>query len=110
MTRAILVCGATGKQGGAVINHLVEQNADFEILAVTRDATSGSAQRLLKKSSKIRLIQGNLADPTALFKTAQEVASSPIWGVFSVQVTAKLPPLHNSWIFLFPFCDNNARY
>ncbi|GKT95756.1 nucleoside-diphosphate-sugar epimerase family protein [Colletotrichum tofieldiae] len=89
MSRAILVCGSTGKQGGAVINHLVEQNADLEILAVTRDANSASAQRLLKKSPKIRLVQGNLADPTALFKTAKTVAASPIWGVFSVQAGVK---------------------
>ncbi|KAK2012383.1 NmrA-like family protein [Colletotrichum eremochloae] len=86
MTRAILVCGSTGKQGGALINRLVEQNADVEILAVTRNASSGSAQRLLKKSPKIKLVQGSLADPTTLFKTAKEVAGSPIWGVFSVQV------------------------
>ncbi|KAK2035113.1 NmrA-like family protein [Colletotrichum zoysiae] len=86
MSRAILVCGSTGKQGGALINRLVEQNADLEILAVTRNAGSGSAQRLLKKSPKIRLVQGHIADPTTLFKTAKEVASSPIWGVFSVQV------------------------
>ncbi|KDN71770.1 putative NmrA-like family protein [Colletotrichum sublineola] len=86
MKRAILVCGSTGKQGGALINRLVEQNADVEILAVTRNASSGSAQRLLKKSPKIKLVQGSLADPTTLFKTAKEVAGSPIWGVFSVQV------------------------
>ncbi|KAK2055764.1 NmrA-like family protein [Colletotrichum caudatum] len=86
MSRAILVCGSTGKQGGALINSLVEQNADLEILAVTRNASSASAQRLLKKSPKIRLVQGHIADPTTLFKTAREVAGSPIWGVFSVQV------------------------
>ncbi|KAK6207884.1 NmrA-like family protein [Colletotrichum tabaci] len=86
MSRTILVCGATGKQGGAVINRLIEQNADFHILAVTRDANSRSAQQLLKKSPNIRLVQGNLADPAALLKTAAEVAGSPIWGVFSVQV------------------------
>jgi len=89
MSRAILVCGSTGKQGGAVINRLVEQNADLEILAVTRNASSASAQRLLKKSPKIRLVQGELSDPAALFKTAKEVASSPIWGVFSVQVVGQ---------------------
>ncbi|KAK1982802.1 NmrA-like family protein [Colletotrichum cereale] len=89
MSRAILVCGSTGKQGGAVINRIVEQNADLEILAVTRNASSGSAQRLLKKSAKIRLVQGDLADPTTLFKTAEEVAGSPIWGVFSVQVYSR---------------------
>ncbi|KAK1598866.1 NmrA-like family protein [Colletotrichum navitas] len=89
MSRAILVCGSTGKQGGAVINRLVEQNADLEILAVTRNASSASAQRLLKKSPKIRLVQGELSDPAALFKTAKEVASSPIWGVFSLQVVGQ---------------------
>ncbi|KAJ0123625.1 NmrA-like family domain-containing protein [Diaporthe amygdali] len=85
MSRALLICGATGKQGGAVIDQLLRQNADFEILAVTRNADSGSAQRLLKKSNQIKLVQGNMADPTALFKTAREVTKTPIWGVFSVQ-------------------------
>ncbi|KAL0931217.1 nucleoside-diphosphate-sugar epimerase family protein [Colletotrichum truncatum] len=85
MSRALLICGATGKQGGAVIDQLLREKADFEILAVTRDATSGSAQRLLNKSAQIKLVQGNLADPTALFKTAKSVTENPIWGVFSVQ-------------------------
>ncbi|EFQ25161.1 NmrA-like family protein [Colletotrichum graminicola] len=84
---SILICGSTGEEhGGAVINRLVEQNADLEILAVTRNASSASAQRLVKKSPKIRLVQGELSDPTALFRSGKEVASSPIWGVFSVQV------------------------
>jgi len=86
MSRAVLICGATGKQGGAVIRRLITEKADLELLAVTRDASSASARRLLETSPKIKLVQGNLADPAALFKTAQQAASSPIWGVFSVQV------------------------
>ena len=58
--RAILVTGATGKQGGAVINALLKENAPFEILALTRDAQSSSSQKLLQKSSQIKLITGNL--------------------------------------------------
>ncbi|KAF6834476.1 NmrA-like family protein [Colletotrichum plurivorum] len=85
MSRALLICGATGKQGGAVISHLVREKSDFEILAVTRDASSAPAQRLLKMSPRIKLVQGNLADPTRLFKTAKHLAKAPIWGVFSVQ-------------------------
>ncbi|KAK1997978.1 NmrA-like family protein [Colletotrichum falcatum] len=89
MSRAILVCGSTGKQGGALINRLVEQNVDMEILAVTRNASSASAQRLLKKSPKIKLVQGELSDPTKLFETAKQVANAPIWGVFNVQVVGQ---------------------
>ncbi|KAM0275082.1 hypothetical protein ACHAQH_007561 [Verticillium albo-atrum] len=87
MARSVLIFGATCKQGGAVINTLIAENADFDILAVTRNTTSPSAQRLLNKSSRIRLVQGDLADPSLVLKTAQEVGGSPIWGVFSVQVS-----------------------
>ncbi|KAK0726154.1 hypothetical protein B0H67DRAFT_551525 [Lasiosphaeris hirsuta] len=86
MSRTVLICGATGKQGGSVIRRLLAEKADFEILAVTRDASSASARKLSETSPKIKLVQGNLAKPDALFETAQKVASSPIWGVFSVQV------------------------
>ena len=56
MSRTILVTGATGKQGGAVVNALLAANADFQILALTRDAQSASAQRLAKKSPNIKLV------------------------------------------------------
>ncbi|RBQ93724.1 hypothetical protein VDGD_07348 [Verticillium dahliae] len=76
----------TGKQGGAVINTLVADNADFDILAVTRNPSSASAQRLTSKSSRIKLVEGDLADPSLVLKTAQAISGAPIWGVFSVQV------------------------
>ncbi|CAI7659725.1 unnamed protein product [Penicillium manginii] len=86
MPLTVLITGATGKQGGSVIQALLDQNADFEILAVTRDTSSNSAQRLQSKSSNIKLVQGNLDQVEDIFICAQRVASSPIWGVFSVQV------------------------
>ncbi|KAF4969601.1 hypothetical protein FSARC_3180 [Fusarium sarcochroum] len=86
MSRAVLICGATGKQGGAVLKELVKQKANLEILAVTRNANSPSAQKLLKQSSNIKLVQGDLADPAAIFKTARSITQQPIWGAFSVQV------------------------
>ncbi|KAJ4131460.1 hypothetical protein NW768_005646 [Fusarium equiseti] len=85
MSRAVLISGATGKQGGAVLNRLIKKNADFEILAITRNAKSPSAQRLLAKSPKVKLVQGNFADPAGIFKMAKSVTDKPIWGVFSVQ-------------------------
>ena len=53
MSRAILVSGATGSQGGAVVQALLDQAPDFRILALTRDPTSPSAQKLAAKSDNI---------------------------------------------------------
>ncbi|EXJ95693.1 hypothetical protein A1O1_00816 [Capronia coronata CBS 617.96] len=86
MSRAILITGATGKQGGAVVNALVAAKADFQILALTRDTQSPSAQRLAQKSPKIKLVTGNLDLPDEIFSNAKEATSAPVWGVFSVQI------------------------
>ncbi|KAH8799770.1 nucleoside-diphosphate-sugar epimerase family protein [Xylogone sp. PMI_703] len=85
MMKAVLITGATGKQGGAVVKSLLSRNATFEILAVTRNAQSSSAQSLLKKSPKIKLVEGNLDNPALIFQNAKKATSVPIWGVFSVQ-------------------------
>ncbi|KIX07841.1 uncharacterized protein Z518_02495 [Rhinocladiella mackenziei CBS 650.93] len=87
MSKIVLITGATGKQGGAVVNALLAANADFQILAVTRDPSSASAQKLAKMSPKIKLVSGNLDHPEDIFRTAKRMASAPIWGVFSVQMT-----------------------
>jgi len=85
-SRTLLITGATGKQGGSVINALLKANAPFEILALTRNAQSASAQKLLKKSSKIKLVTGDFSAVDDIFLQAKKAASAPIWGVFSVQV------------------------
>ncbi|KAF7595702.1 hypothetical protein BBP40_005146 [Aspergillus hancockii] len=85
MTIALLITGATGKQGGAVVNGLLAQDADVEILAVTRNPRSPSAQKLVQKSDKIKLVQGDLNNPTGIFDNAKKLSSLPVWGVFSVQ-------------------------
>ena len=94
--KAILITGATGNQGGAVIKALLQRaetprsnetatEFPFEILAVTRDASSPSSQALAASSPNIKLIQGDLNDPSALFTAAHNATENPIWGVFSVQ-------------------------
>ncbi|KAL9563710.1 hypothetical protein ACKAV7_012099 [Fusarium commune] len=85
MAKAILVVGATGNQGGAVINNLLQSEASFPILAVTRDPVSSTAQSLAQKSSEIKLIQGDLDDPVSLFKNIKTIVSEPVWGVYFVQ-------------------------
>lgn len=89
MSRTILVTGATGKQGGSVVRAL--QGTDFEILALTRNTSSPSAQKLASSSSRIKLIQGDLDNVPAIFDNAKNITSSPIWGVYSVQAKVAGP-------------------
>lgn len=90
MSRPILVTGATGKQGGAVIDALLASSSakDFIILAVTRNADSASAKKLVERG--VRIVKGDLNNVEAIFKEAAQVAKEPIWGVFSVQVSKLL--------------------
>ncbi|RDW78934.1 Nucleoside-diphosphate-sugar epimerase family protein [Aspergillus mulundensis] len=82
---AVLITGATGKQGGSLIRSLVNRSAPFEILAVTRNPSSASAQKLASLSSRIKLVQGDLDNPSSIFRNAQQLTNTPIWGVYSVQ-------------------------
>ncbi|KAI2638295.1 hypothetical protein GGS21DRAFT_549272 [Xylaria nigripes] len=88
MAKVIIVTGATGKQGGAVINALVSQrNEEFTILAITRDPLKSSANKLKALYPHITLVKGDLDNVPGLFKEAQRAAKKPIWGVYSVQVS-----------------------
>ncbi|KAJ2986408.1 hypothetical protein NUW58_g5047 [Xylaria curta] len=88
MAKVILVTGATGRQGSAVIRALLGLKLeDLIILAVTRDVSSAAARQLKSISNSIKLVQGNLDDVPLVFKEAQSVAKQPIWGVYSVQVS-----------------------
>lgn len=92
----ILVTGATGKQGGSVIESLLEKKAPFKILAVTRDASSPAAKKLAEKSPNVTLIQGNLSSPATIFEEVERQTSTPIWGVFGVHVSLprQSPTIH----------------
>lgn len=85
MSRRLLVTGATGKQGGALIAALTSQPAHpFEIYALTRDKTSPGAQRLTSKSG-VKVIQGNLDNAPAIFAQIPK----PVWGLFAVPMMDK---------------------
>lgn len=92
--KTLLITGATGNQGGALLRALLSPTTTpsqpFEILALTRDPTTPSAQSLLTlplpEHTTLTLIRGTLSDPTALFATALSASSTKsIWGVYSVQ-------------------------
>jgi uncharacterized protein YbjT (DUF2867 family) len=76
----ILVTGATGKQGGATIRHLLKHGG-FRLRAMTRRPSSDAAKALAGLG--VEVVEGDLNDKPSL-----EAAVSGAWGVFGVQ---------NSW-------------
>ncbi|KAE8374443.1 hypothetical protein BDV26DRAFT_269917 [Aspergillus bertholletiae] len=61
-TSTFFVCGATGTQGGAVINHLLKAGA--KVHAVTRNIDAPAAKNL--QSRGVHLTQGDFTDPETL--------------------------------------------
>ena len=74
--RIVLVTGATGRQGGAVIRHMLSKG--WKLRALTRNPDGGTAQDLARQG--IELVRGDLEDPASL-----EKALRGAYGVFSVQ-------------------------
>lgn len=74
--KIILVTGATGKQGGAVVRHLLAKN--WKIRALTRNPEGRAAKGLASRG--VELVRGDLEDRSFL-----ERAVSGIYGVYSVQ-------------------------
>ncbi|WP_421702768.1 NmrA family NAD(P)-binding protein [Aliiroseovarius sp.] len=62
MTKTIVVTGATGNQGGAVVRHLL--NTEFAIKAVSRSLHSPAAQKL--REMGVEVVQGDLDKPETL--------------------------------------------
>ncbi|WP_396610984.1 NmrA/HSCARG family protein [Haloferax sp. S1W] len=60
----ILVVGATGNQGGAVVDHLLESDHDFDIHGLTRDASSEAARAL--EGRGVTMVEGDLEEPETL--------------------------------------------
>ena len=86
MTGPILVANATGKQGGALVRALLKLPNPPTILAVTRSASSATAQKLAGSSPFVKIVQGSLDDVAGIFNAAVDIADRPIWGVYSVQI------------------------
>ncbi|KAL9573210.1 hypothetical protein ACKAV7_002895 [Fusarium commune] len=82
--KTMLIFGATGKQGGAVIDNILSNSpsSSFHIIAVTRDSASHKA-KALATNPKVSIIEGDLDNVEAIFAKA-----GPVWGVYSVQINS----------------------
>jgi uncharacterized protein YbjT (DUF2867 family) len=74
--KIVLITGATGRQGGAVIRHMLPKG--WKLRALTRNADSAVAQELARQG--IGVVRGDLEDPASL-----EKAIGGVYGVYSVQ-------------------------
>lgn len=74
--KIILITGATGRQGGAVIRHMLPKG--WKLRALTRNPGGSVAQKLAAQG--IEVVQGNLED-----STSTEQAARGVYGIFSVQ-------------------------
>jgi len=74
--RLILVCGATGSQGGAVARSLLDRG--FRIRALTRDAQKPEAQALAEQGAEV--VQRDMED-----RSAMDLVLEGAYGVFSMQ-------------------------
>jgi uncharacterized protein YbjT (DUF2867 family) len=75
--RLIVVCGATGSQGGAVARSLLDRG--FRVRALTRDLQKPEAQTLAEQGAEV--VQGDMEDRSSM----DQVLVEGVYGVFSVQ-------------------------
>ena len=74
--KLVLVTGATGRQGGAVIRHMRPKG--WRLRALSRNTKSYAARELARQG--VELVQGDLDDPASL-----ERAARGVYGIYSVQ-------------------------
>src|SRR5262245_34727531 len=76
LDKIILVSGATGRQGGALLKHLLK--AQWRVRALTRNPGGRAATELVK--SGVEVLQGDMDNAESLHS-----AMKSVYGVYSVQ-------------------------
>lgn len=76
--KTVIVCGATGKQGKAVIDAL-KKDSSFDIRALVRNPDSPAAKALVEAG--VTLVKGDFGDKNSLVRAFQGN-----WGVYIVTV------------------------
>jgi uncharacterized protein YbjT (DUF2867 family) len=82
MTRTVLVAGATGRQGGSVIDALLsEEYGDFDVHGLTRRPDSEDATRLRERG--VTIVEGDMTDRTAMDRAV--AGADAVFGVTAAQ-------------------------
>lgn len=86
MSPILAVFGATGVQGGSLVNYVLndpELSLKYQIRAITRDITSGNARAL---QDKVEVVQADVSDPVSI-----ETALTGVHTVFAMTVPSFAP-------------------
>ncbi|KAL1892636.1 hypothetical protein Sste5346_006921 [Sporothrix stenoceras] len=90
MANSVLVVGATGKQGAAVVKSLLQSDdSTLTVHALTRDASTPRAQALAASDSRLRLVQGDQLKPDEIFA---QLPKDSISSLFLITVPPKEEP------------------
>lgn len=69
--KRVLVAGATGNQGGVVAEHLLSNEDQFEVHALTRNPGKEEARALSRAGAEV--VKGDLSDPSTLKPLVEQV-------------------------------------
>jgi len=108
----ILVVGATGKQGGAVIRALRGMGRDditVHVLALTRNVESDGAKALLAERYKglVDLVQGDITKPEPIFASQPQ---GSIDAVFLVTTPGKMPEDQQAIPFIDAAVEHGVKH
>jgi len=78
-SNTVLVVGGTGNQGRAVIDQLTNRDTEYEVLALTRDASTDHAQATRELGAE--LVEGDLSDPESLYPAIER--ADKIWATIN---------------------------
>ena len=88
-SKLIVIIGATGSQGGSVVDTFINAPGNWRVRALTRDASSSKAQTLAAKSSKVEVVSANMDDVDSLksaFRDANVIFGvTDFWTLFGDQ-------------------------
>ena len=107
-----LIAGGTGRQGGAVVNALLEDNATpipaKHIFVLTRNVQGTSAAKLVERG--VNLVQGDLSAPTAIFQHLKSL-NIPLSETAAFLAQAHGPTeLTDATAFIDATVENNLSY
>ena len=74
--KVVLVTGATGRQGGAVVRHMLARG--WKLRALTRKTSGDAAQELVRRG--VEVVQGDLENAGSVIN-----AAAGVYGIYSVQ-------------------------
>ncbi|KAJ4992423.1 NmrA-like family protein [Stagonosporopsis vannaccii] len=91
-SKTIVVLGATGNQGGSVVNTYL-QDSQWKIRAVTRNVNSEKAKKLASRG--VEVVSADLGDPTSLEKAFTGANAifivSDFWGIYGDPANSDKP-------------------